>query len=67
MQGSVQLVRNRSRHDFSSVRTAGRMSVTADLPDVNLWLALVCPPFRGRTKILVRSVRRGRDTAGIPV
>jgi nucleoside-diphosphate-sugar epimerase len=25
------------------------------------------PPFRGRTRILVRSVRRGRDTAGISV
>ena len=43
------------------------MSVTADLPDLNLWLALACPPIRGLTRNLVKSVRRGRDKVVIPV
>ena len=47
---AVQLVRNRSRHDFSPIRIAGRMSVTADLPDQNLWLAPADPQSAGGPK-----------------
>ena len=41
------------------------MSVTADLPDLNLWLALARPLIRMRTRFMVRSVSPGCDTAGI--
>ena len=41
----------------SAVQTAGRTSVTADLPDLNLWMALACPSIR----------TEGGESAGVTV
>ena len=40
-----------------AVQTAGRMRVTADLPDLNLCLALACPSIR----------TEGGESAGVTV